>query len=81
MCVRCLVSDIFSLNSFQAASNFVMQCALEKCLANESGETYRFNRQFHAVKKKLETYSGSQLYKTSARLVNLEERMGRKGSP
>lgn len=62
---------------FQAASEFIMFCALEKCIENESGKVYRFRKQFDKANKRLDNDLAEKLCDKSATLVRLNERLAR----
>lgn len=67
----------FYADYFQAASEFVMYCALEKSIKEETGQVYRFRKPFHEANEKLDGELAKRLWEKSSELVRLNERLAR----
>lgn len=63
------------LKCFQAASEFVMYCALEKSIGEETGQVYRYRKHFHKANKRLDNELARNLWEKSTVMVRLNERL------
>lgn len=62
---------------FQVASEYIMYCALEKSIENETGKMYRYRKQYEKVNKRLDSNLAKRLCEKSVVLVKLNERLAR----
>lgn len=69
---------LITINYFhQAASEYVMFCALENNIKHESGKVYRFRKHFRQANRKLDDKLANGLWERSVELVRLNERLAK----
>lgn len=61
----------------KAASEYVMYCALDKSIQNETGQIYRFRSRFNRANEKIDGELAKSLWEKSSELVGLDKRMAR----
>ncbi|KAJ6636427.1 Retinol dehydrogenase 12, partial [Pseudolycoriella hygida] len=61
----------------EAASEFVMYCALDKGIEHETGQIYRFRKHFDKANERLDSELAKSLWEKSSEMVRLSERMSR----
>lgn len=61
----------------QAASEFIMFCALEKSIKDETGQMYRYRKHFDTANKRLDGELARNLWEKSTSMVRLNERLAR----
>ncbi|XP_037037132.1 retinol dehydrogenase 12-like isoform X2 [Bradysia coprophila] len=66
-----------SVTADEAASEFVMFCALENRIKGETGMVYRFRKHFHKANKNLDADFAERLWDKSSEMVRLDERLRR----
>lgn len=61
----------------QVAREYVMFCALENSIKNESGLIYRFRKHFDEANEILDDQLAKRLWERSSEMVRLKERLNR----
>lgn len=61
----------------QAASEFILPCALDESIQNETGKMYRFRKYFGAAEKRLDDQLARNLWEKSSQMAQLPERLAR----
>lgn len=54
-----------------------MYCALDKSIADETGQIYRFRKHFDKANERLDGELAKNLWEKSSELVRLNERLAR----
>ncbi|XP_037037133.1 retinol dehydrogenase 11-like isoform X3 [Bradysia coprophila] len=61
----------------EAASEYVMYCALDKTIQDETGQIYRFRKHFNKANEKVNAELAKSLWEKSSEMVRLNERLER----